>query len=116
MLVRCAGTVASAPPTLLDQLRALLRRNHYAHRTEDAYGSWGVRFVRFHHLRQPRALRAAEGAAFLPHLVVGEHVPQQPRIRPVAPCCSSLGMSRRRPLTRCPMGPRPGCHGAYPPY
>jgi len=38
------------PPKLLDQLRAVLRRKHYAIRTEQCYVAWVTRFVRFHQL------------------------------------------------------------------
>jgi integron integrase len=59
---------------LLDQLRAVLRRNHYSRRTEESYVAWVVRFVRFHQLRHPRDLGSAEIAAFLTHLAVVDQV------------------------------------------
>jgi len=62
------------PPKLLDQLRAVLRRKHYAIRTEQSYVAWVTRFVRFHHLRHPRDMGAPEIAAFLTHLAVDEQI------------------------------------------
>jgi hypothetical protein len=59
---------------LLDQLRAVLRRNHYSRRTEESYVAWVTRFVRFHQLRHPRELGSAEIGAFLTHLAVVDQV------------------------------------------
>jgi integrase len=56
-------------PKLLDQLRATLRRKHYAICTEAAYVSWTTRYIRFHQLRHP-----PEIAAFLTHLAVDERI------------------------------------------
>ncbi|MCG3208818.1 MAG: Tyrosine recombinase XerC [Anaerolineae bacterium] len=53
------------PPKLLDQVRQVLRRQHYARRTEDAYINWIVRFVRFHKLRHPLKMDTPEIEAFL---------------------------------------------------
>jgi integron integrase len=71
----CAGTEQSAagtqpgrPPRLLDQLRRALRVRHYSLRTEQSYVDWSRRFIRFHGLRHPREMGAAEVAAFLSHL------------------------------------------------
>ncbi|MFL5804038.1 MAG: integron integrase [Roseiflexaceae bacterium] len=62
------------PPKLLEQLRAVLRRKHYAIRTEEAYVSWSARYIRFHQLRHPRGMGAPEIAAFLTHLAVNEQI------------------------------------------
>ena len=65
----------SAPkPKLIDRLRAACRLRHYSRRTEDAYAVWVVRFVRFHQLRHPLEMGAAEINAFLTHLAVADHV------------------------------------------
>jgi len=56
------------PPRLLDQLRAELRVRHYSLRTEGAYVDWVRRFIRFHGLRHPKEMGAAEVEAFLSHL------------------------------------------------
>jgi len=66
--------MSTQPPRLLDQLRAALRRKHYSIRTEEAYVSWTTRYIRFHQLRHPQELGAAEIEAFLTHLAVDEQV------------------------------------------
>jgi integron integrase len=55
-------------PRLLDQLRDSLRVRHYALRTEQAYVDWVKRFIRYHGVRHPREMGAAEVEAFLSHL------------------------------------------------
>jgi integron integrase len=62
------------PPKLLDQARQLARLRHYSRRTEDCYTAWIERYVRYHGLRHPRAMGAAEVAAFLTHLASDRHV------------------------------------------
>jgi hypothetical protein len=62
------------PPKLLDQVRAALRRKHYALRTEEAYVGWIRRFILFHGTRHPRELGAPEVSAFLTHLAVESEV------------------------------------------
>ena len=62
------------PPRLIDQIRAVLRRKHYALRTEEAYVSWISRFIRFHQLRHPRELGLPEVDAFLTDLAVTHKV------------------------------------------
>jgi integron integrase len=64
-----AAAMPSQSP-LLQSLRANLRVRHFSRRTEQAYVSWVVRFVRFHRLRHPRTLSIAEVRGFLKHLVV----------------------------------------------
>lgn len=59
---------------LLDQVRRKLRAGHYAYRTEQAYVHWSVRFIRWHGVRHPREMGAAEVEAFLAHLAVDRHV------------------------------------------
>jgi integron integrase len=59
---------------LLDQLRERIRYCHYSLRTEKAYVFWVRRFVRFHGLRHPRELGAAEVEAFLTDLANRQHV------------------------------------------
>src|SRR5688572_30852354 len=53
---------------LLDQVRERIRYCHYSLRTEQAYVFWVRRFIRFHRLRHPRQMGAAEVEAFLTHL------------------------------------------------
>ena len=56
---------ASAAPRLLDQLRDRIRYLHDNLRTEQAYVHWVRAFIRFHGLRHPRLMDAAEVQAFL---------------------------------------------------
>src|SRR5258708_1276092 len=62
------------PPRLLDQVRAAARVRHYSLRTEDAYVAWIRRFIRFHEMRHPREMGAAEINRFLTHLAVDGNV------------------------------------------
>ncbi len=55
---------------LLTRLRRAIRARHYSRRTEQAYVRWVRQFVRFHGLRHPRELGAAEVEAFLSDLAV----------------------------------------------
>lgn len=59
---------------LLDQLRERIRYCHYSLRTEQAYVFWVRRFIRFHGLRHPRELGAAEVESFLTHLAIERKV------------------------------------------
>lgn len=52
-------------PTLIEQLRAELRRRDYSERTQRAYEHWASRFIRFHRHRDPRGLGPDEYRAFL---------------------------------------------------
>ncbi|MFO0762379.1 MAG: phage integrase N-terminal SAM-like domain-containing protein [Byssovorax sp.] len=56
--------------TLLDAVRATLRRLHYSDRTEEAYLHWIREFIRFHRGRHPRDLGPSEITAFVNHLAV----------------------------------------------
>ncbi len=56
--------------TLIEALRATLRRLHYAARTEEAYVQWTRAFIAFHGRRHPRDLGAPEITAFLNDLAV----------------------------------------------
>ena len=55
-------------PRLLDELRERIRMRHYSLRTERAYCQWVVRFIRFHGMRHPRELGAAQVTTFLSSL------------------------------------------------
>jgi integron integrase len=50
---------------LLDQVRERIRYKHYSIRTEHAYVYWVRLFVRFHELKHPRDMGAAEVERFL---------------------------------------------------
>ena len=55
---------------LIDQLRQRIRYCHYSLRTEQAYVFWARRFIRFHGMRHPREMGAAEVEQFLSNLVI----------------------------------------------
>lgn len=55
---------------LLTRLRWAIRARHYSRRTEQAYVRWARQFVRFHGMRHPGELGAAEVEAFLSDLAV----------------------------------------------
>ena len=71
---REAPQASGQPPRLLDRLRAEVRVRHYSLRTEQAYVDWARRYIRFHGLRHPQELGAAEVAAFLTYLAVQREV------------------------------------------
>jgi len=62
------------PPRLLDQVRQVMRVRHYSPRTEECYVQWIARYIRFHGLRHPRDMTAAEVQPFLTHLAVAGRV------------------------------------------
>ncbi|MEY4564595.1 MAG: hypothetical protein RLZZ618_3872 [Pseudomonadota bacterium] len=62
------------PPRLLTQLRTHLRLRNYSLRTEQVYVDWIRRFIKFHGMRHPKDLAAAEVESFLSHLAVNRHV------------------------------------------
>jgi len=61
-------------PTLLEQLRTVIRRKHYAMRTEDAYVGWVRDFIRFHDKRHPASLAEGHVTRYLSHLAVERRV------------------------------------------
>lgn len=58
----------SRPPRLLTQVRRAARVRQFSRRTEEAYAAWVRRYVRFHGMRHPAELGAAEIEQFLAHL------------------------------------------------
>jgi integron integrase len=64
----------TAPLTLLDQVRNVMRRKHYSYETEKSYLNWIKRFIAFHHMTPPRQMGAPEIEAFLTHLAVQAQV------------------------------------------
>ena len=76
---KAALVIANPKSKLLDQLREVLRVKHYSLRTEEAYGQWVRRFLKFHRdqagaWRHPRELGTAEVVAFLNHLASTDSV------------------------------------------
>jgi integron integrase len=63
-------TSEARPPGLLQRYREELQVRHYARRTVKTYEQWLRRFLRFHRMRHPREMGAAEINAFLNHLAV----------------------------------------------
>jgi integron integrase len=61
-------------PKLLDEMRHVLRRHHYAYRTEQSYLSWVKRYILFHDKQHPRTMGQPEVEAFLTHLAVNRKV------------------------------------------
>jgi integron integrase len=61
-------------PKLLDQVRTVMRRQHYSIRTEETYVQWIIRFIHFHNLRHPQGMDTPEIEAFLSHLAVNGRV------------------------------------------
>jgi len=59
---------------LLERTHRILRRKHYAYRTEQRYLAWIRRFIFFHSKRHPIQMGKAEIEAFLIHLAVKEKV------------------------------------------
>jgi integron integrase len=60
--------------TLIEALKATLRRLHYSPRTEEAYAYWTREFIRYHGRRHPREMGAPEVTAFLNDLAVRRRV------------------------------------------
>ena len=48
------------PPRLLDRLRRACRVRHFSPCTENCYANWAERYIRFHGLRHPNTMGAAE--------------------------------------------------------
>ncbi len=61
-------TASPRAPKLLDQARQAVRLRHLSRRTEESYIAWIRRYVRFHALRHPRELGAADVTRFLASL------------------------------------------------
>lgn len=64
----------SSAPRLLNQVRDRIRRKNYSIRTEEAYIHWVKAFVRYHGLKHPSNMGAAEIESFLTYLAVERHV------------------------------------------
>ena len=80
-------TTQSQHPKLLDEVRQILRLQHYSIHTERSYVEWIVRFVRFHGVRSREDLFPTEpkieafltdltqgyGAVYLPHALARKY-------------------------------------------
>ena len=61
-------------PRLRDQVRAVIRVNHYSIRTEKTYWYWIRYFIRFHKMKHPRNMGPKEVNEFLTWLAVHRNV------------------------------------------
>jgi site-specific recombinase XerD len=59
---------SASQPRLVPALREALRLRRYSLKTEKAYVHWVKRFIRFHQMRHPKDMGAAEVTAFLNYL------------------------------------------------
>jgi integron integrase len=59
---------------LVASLRQVLRRKHYAYRTEQSYTAWAERFLEFHDGRHPQSFHAQDLESFLTYLAVQRKV------------------------------------------
>lgn len=69
-----AQPLIPAPPKLIEQLKRCIRDKHYSLRTEEVYVHWVRWFIRFHGLRHPVEMGAAEVKTFLSYLANERHV------------------------------------------
>ena len=58
----------------LENIRHLMRAQHYAIRTEQAYVDWIRRFILYHKKRHPIEVGEKEVSEFLTHLTVNRNV------------------------------------------
>jgi hypothetical protein len=65
---------AENEPRLRDQVRAVIRVNHYSIRTEKSYWYWIRFFIRFQNMKHPREMGAREVNEFLTWLAVRRNV------------------------------------------
>ena len=61
-------------PRLRDQVRAVIRANHYSVRTEKVYWYWARYFIRFHQMKHPLDMGIREVNEFLTWLAVHRNV------------------------------------------
>ena len=59
---------------LLQAVRDRIRYRRLSPRTEQAYTSWIVRYIRYHGLRHPKTMGASEVASYLTHLATEKRV------------------------------------------
>ncbi len=101
------------PPKLLDQVRTVLRRQHYSIRTEETYTQWISRFIRFHKMRHPQEMDTPEIEAFLTTWPSMNGSPLLPKIRLLVPSSSYTRTSSINPplpqLTPCAPKPPSAC-------
>ncbi len=74
----------------LEKVRQLMRVQHYAIRTDEAYVDWIRRFILFHWKRHPDEMGEQEIAAFLTHLTVDRNVAPATQGRALMAVCVSI--------------------------
>ena len=87
----------------LEEVRDVMRVQHYAIRTEQAYLEWIKRFILFHGKRHPDEMGESEIGVFLTHLVVDRNVASATQ----GQALNALIFLYRKVLNR-PMGEIPG--------
>lgn len=66
--------MSTEKPRLLSQVRGRMRARHLSPRTEQAYLSWIVRYIRYHGTRHPSEMGEPEIIAYLTHLADARQV------------------------------------------
>ena len=61
-------------PRLMTRVRSAIRLKHYSPRTEKAYVSWILKYIKYHDTRHPATMAQDEVTAFLSHLAVKRQV------------------------------------------
>jgi integron integrase len=82
----------------LQTCRNKMRLRRFSPRTERAYLSWIIRFIRFHGLRHPDQMAEPEVAAFLTHLAVERKVAASTQIQALSALLFLYGGVLGRPL------------------
>lgn len=67
-------TIPRPPTKFIDRLRAFIRSQNLAYKTEKTYVQWTIRFIHFHNKRHPEKMGETEVSEFLSHLVVNRDV------------------------------------------
>ncbi len=61
-------------PKLMEKYKRAMRSRHYSPRTEKAYSSWVVRFLRFHNFKHPEMMSESEINQYLSYLAVETNI------------------------------------------
>ena len=69
-----SGSPPRRGPSLVSQVRTVLRTKHYSRRTEVAYLGWIRRFIRYHGTRHPSALGVTDVRDFISSLAIRDGV------------------------------------------
>ena len=87
----------------LEEVRQIMRTQHYAIRTEQSYIDWIRRFILYHGKRHPNEMGEPEVAAFLTHLSVNRNVAPSTQ----GQALNALVFLYRKVINR-PLGEMPG--------